>query len=88
MKIETADDQLMVFAAIRYCLGRETYIVGTCCDWLCEHWGQIGSRTQEQIESEILGAIDKGRAGAEMDVAEWKLLLARVDVCEMVDKEW
>jgi len=32
MKIETDNDQLMVLASFRYCLGRRTSIVGVCVD--------------------------------------------------------
>lgn len=28
---------LMATAAVRYCLGRCSYIVGDCVDWLHEH---------------------------------------------------
>ena len=29
---------LMVTAAVRYCLGRSSYIVGDCVDWLVANW--------------------------------------------------
>ena len=30
--------ELMVLAAFRYCLGRQTYIVNACADWLIDVW--------------------------------------------------
>ena len=35
----TADtnDQLMAMAAHRYCLGRRSYIVGACIEWIQGH---------------------------------------------------
>jgi uncharacterized NAD(P)/FAD-binding protein YdhS len=38
MKIESTNDHLMVMAAVRYCLGRKSYIVSSCTDFLNEHW--------------------------------------------------
>ena len=29
---------LMATAAFRYCLGRQTYIVGACADWIVQNW--------------------------------------------------
>ena len=34
-------DGLMAIAAFRYCLGRQTYIVGDCAEWLCEQWPSL-----------------------------------------------
>ena len=32
------NDQLMAMAAVRYCLGRSSYIVGACVEWVRENW--------------------------------------------------
>ncbi len=79
MKLETDNDQLMAYAAFRYCLGHSTYMVEVCCNWLKEHWGQFSSKDQTQIEAEILAAIEVGRAGAGMDVAPWRQLISWID---------
>lgn len=71
MQIENQDDQLMVMAAFRYCLGRQSYIVGTCEEWLRRHWDQIDPHIQSLIRSEILDALTKGIAGDLCDVAVW-----------------
>jgi len=31
-------EELMVIAAFRYCLGRRTYIVETCAEWIVKMW--------------------------------------------------
>lgn len=47
-------NDLMVIAAFRYCLGRSTYIVGTCVDWLTEHWPNFSVDTQQLIKKKSL----------------------------------
>jgi hypothetical protein len=46
-------DDLMVLAAFRYCLGRQTYIVSDCADWLVEQWENIGESTRKLIQREL-----------------------------------
>lgn len=46
-------NQLMVTAAFRYCLGRRTYIVGVCVDWIIEHWEAFSESTKELIKREL-----------------------------------
>lgn len=74
---------LMVIAAVRYCLGRMTYIVGDCADWLISIWPTLDEKTraivQRDIESEIK-IDDENRAegrehcrlGMDCDRAEWE----------------
>ena len=40
-------DHLMIIAATRYCLGRMTYIVSDCADWLIKIWPLLSPSTQE-----------------------------------------
>ena len=47
------DQEVMVIAAFRYCLGRMTYIVKDCCDWLIEQWPEFSQRTKELIQKEL-----------------------------------
>lgn len=51
---ESINDQLMCMAAHRYCLGRGSYIVGSCQEWLREHWLQFGSQTQSNMVRDTL----------------------------------
>lgn len=46
-------DDLMVLAAFRYCLGRMTYIVSDCADWLIEQWPNINEGTRRVIQQEL-----------------------------------
>lgn len=46
-------DDLMAIAAVRYCLGRTTYIVSDCCDWLVEQWSNIKPSARAVIKRDI-----------------------------------
>jgi hypothetical protein len=43
----------MVMAAFRYCLGRQTYIVGACADWLIEIWPLLADNTRAVIKRDL-----------------------------------
>ena len=47
------NDQLMVIAAFRYCLGRRSYIVHNCAEWLVEYWSEFNDPTKKLIEKEL-----------------------------------
>ena len=46
-------DHLMVIAATRYCLGRMSYIVGDCADWLIKIWPLLNEKTKAIIRRDI-----------------------------------
>lgn len=58
--------QFVVVATFRYCLGRQTYIVQECADWLLLHWPVIEQPVRDLIRRELERAFeqdDKARAG-------------------------
>lgn len=76
-------NDLMVTAAFRYCLGRRTYIVGECANWLVQHWNEFRPQTRELIQRELAEAFvhdNKARhegesfkpLGDDCDRAEWE----------------
>ena len=77
-------DCLMPVAAVRYCLGRQTYIVSDCADWIIGCWHKIPKRMQLVIQRDIEEAfehddrIDSGyRAlGANCDRQQWERVRA------------
>lgn len=81
-------DQFMIVAAFRYCLGRQTYIVHECADWLLAHWGSIEQPVRSLIQRELERAFesdDKARAvdaqgckplGWDCDRQQWERVLA------------
>jgi hypothetical protein len=64
-------DDLMALSSVRYCLGRASYIVSDCCEWLIEQWPNICPNTQANILRDIREAIDGDRAGMDMDKRLW-----------------
>jgi hypothetical protein len=79
-------DELMVIAAFRYCLGRMTYIVGDCADWLIENWAAFDDETREIIKRDLEKEFARddrdrtdGRArgfGMDMDRRQWERVRA------------
>ena len=65
----------MIFYAFRYCLGRMTYSVSTCSDYLIEHWEELRKTDRELILKEISEAIKEHRAGHDCDIQRWKAVL-------------
>lgn len=74
---------LMAIAAVRYCLGRMTYIVGDCRAWLTAEWANICPNAQNVIRLDVEDAFsrdDDARAhneeykplGMDYDRAEWE----------------
>lgn len=61
-------DHLMIIAAFRYCLGRQTYIVAHCRDWLSDNWHSIPENTRGIIQRDLEEAFaddDNSRAAGE-----------------------
>ena len=40
-------------SAVRYCLGRRTYIVSDCQEWLCEIWDKLPEKAQTIIQRDV-----------------------------------
>lgn len=71
-------NDLMVVAAFRYCLGRRTYIVGVCADWLIAQWPNFSDSTKDLIQRELEEAFKRDATneykplGDDCDHAEWE----------------
>lgn len=46
-------NQIMVTAAVRYCIGRKTYIVSDCVEWVLDNWDNFTESTQGIIRKDI-----------------------------------
>lgn len=75
MKLENLDDEIMVVCAMRYCLGRETYVVSSCCDFIKRVWPQIKDGQRGVIVRDILEAFEEGNVGANCDADCWRELV-------------
>lgn len=77
------DHQAAVWA-VRYCLGRMTYVVGSCVEWLIWVWPDLNEDARSIIKRDIEEAFaedDRARAGEpggyrrlgmDMDRREWE----------------
>jgi hypothetical protein len=74
-KPEWGFQNLMVIAAFRYCLGRRTYIVGSCVDWLKSYWDELDENSKIIIIREIQECLFHKLGGDECDVSDWESLL-------------
>lgn len=61
----------MVMCAFRYNLGRMTYSVHDCAEWLKEIWPVLPFEVHDMIIKEIDEAIVENRSGMPMDTAVW-----------------
>lgn len=82
MKTAWGRDDMMALAAVRYCLGRSSYIVGDCVEWLIEQWPNFSDSIKRTILRDVLEVKkrdDEDRAdgrehealGHDCDRAEW-----------------
>ena len=65
-----------MIAAHRYCLGRRSYIVSSCIDWLQACWPLAEQGTRRVILRDTAEAFHDETAGSEMDAKLWKRFLA------------
>ena len=66
----------IILCAFRYCLGRQTYIVSQCTEYLEKNWDNIEVYVQETIQQEIESAIVSGNAGhSHIDIPLWRKVL-------------
>lgn len=68
----TKDDlNSLVWPAMRYALGRKTYVVDTVCRALINNAKDIRIDIRKRMSQEIEAAILKKQAGMNMDVELW-----------------
>ena len=84
------DSNMMVICAFRYCLGRRTYVVGDCVDWLIHIWPQLNTHSRFIIERDLREEIardDRSREsgsdylplGMDCDREDWLRLLRHIE---------
>ena len=74
------DSWTMAVAAVRYCLGRRTYIVSDCQEWLCEIWDELPEKAQTIIQRDVEEAFKRD----DEDCAAGKDYRALGDACDML----
>lgn len=74
------NQDILLFCAFRYALGRQTYVVGTIADIIKANWDHMPQSRRDMFRKEIEEAIEKGYAGSvNIDVPEWLSILHMVD---------
>jgi hypothetical protein len=74
---------LMIIAATRYCIGRRSYIVSDCADWIVSNWDDwpdnVKAIIQRDLENEFERAAqnpDWNPLGDDCDKREWEKVRA------------
>jgi hypothetical protein len=71
LKYNSTNDSLMVMAAVRYCLGRQSYIVSACQEWLRQNWSEFAAENQSIIVRDIVEKLQDDETGGAGDTASW-----------------
>lgn len=68
----TLDQEIVLSCAVRYALGRQTYVVSSVCSELIKNEPYLPLAFKERVSEEIQEYQDKfGQAGASFDNDEW-----------------
>jgi hypothetical protein len=74
------DQDILLFCAFRYALGRQTYVVGSIAKILRDNWSGLSKDRRVFYKKEIREAVEMGFAGSPViDVPEWKSILELPD---------
>ena len=70
----------LLVCAVRYAIGRSTYIVGDACGWVRTYWAIIDQQERDCIRRDVAEALSDGRKlGWQCDHDEWAALAAWMD---------
>lgn len=62
----------VVICALRYCLGRRTYMPSIVVDWTKRHWAKLAANDQNVIRRDLDEAIASQRyLGDDCDIETW-----------------
>lgn len=90
----------MAICAIRYCIGRQSYIVGSGIEWARE-WGAKSAHVRDVIRHDLRDLVGKCERrdtsteggsgvpwlGAKHDEKEWRAVLADLDAMEATNAD-
>jgi len=73
---ELSDNNIILFCAFRYALGRRTYVVDVVVDGILSRWARLPESDKQLYCSEILEHAEKfGNLGQECDTKSWGRIL-------------
>ena len=70
-----SDYELVVSSAVRYALGRRTYIVSVICNYIKSHLDELSEPCKKSIKRDIQGAYSLGDTCDERDWKELERIL-------------
>ena len=73
------NQDIILFCAFRYALGRSTYVVGTISDIIIANWDHMTPLRRQLYKNEIREAITHNKCGWECDVKDWNRILELED---------
>jgi hypothetical protein len=76
IEVLTLDDQIILFCAFRYALGRRTYVSGVVSERLISLNDSLSQIEKDKYISEIKEAIEEGSAGDDCDIKQWKKVMS------------
>lgn len=79
----TQDQLEMAHCAIRYCLGRMTYIVADGCRW-ARQYAPYSEWFRDMVIRDIESAESRGALGMDCDARAWRAVLADLKQMERV----
>ncbi len=65
------DTGALAICALRYCVGRRTYMPGLITDWVKRHWSKLSANDQNVIRNDIQSAIASRELGHACDIETW-----------------
>lgn len=73
------NQDILLFCAFRYALGRRTYVVGTLADIIKSNWEHMPKTRREMFKKEIREAIKADMGGDKCDIEEWERIIRLED---------
>lgn len=73
------DNELILLCAVRYAMGRRSYIVSDAQRWAVERWETLGPQARTVLLRDLKEALERekeypGSLGMTMDVVGWQKL--------------
>jgi len=72
---DDVDQDILLFCAFRYALGRRSYVVGTIVDIIIANWEHMPTSRREMFQRDIREAIETDRCGSKYDIERWERIL-------------
>ena len=71
IQVNQSDLGTLMVCALRYCVGRATYMPSLVMDITKKHWDFLSEKDKQVIARDVREAIERGNLGHDCDVTEW-----------------